>query len=95
MLADFAVVPVVSATLVDTACDVVDGSGDELISTRTSFVKKFHSLKRFVTCKDSGYIATKTAKIKKVILLSSTSPYTQSADKQCHLLDFCCFSCVI
>ena len=51
MLEDFAVVPVVSATLVDTACDVVDGSGDELISTRTSFVKKLHILKRFVTCK--------------------------------------------
>jgi len=57
MLTDFTVVPVVSVTLVNTACDVVDGSGDELICTRTSFVKKLHSLKRFVTCKeDSGCI---------------------------------------
>jgi len=44
MLTDFAVVPVVSATLVDTACDVVDGSGDELISTRTSFVKLYRRI---------------------------------------------------
>jgi len=35
MLTDFAVVPVVSARLVDTACDVVDG-----ISTRTSLVNQ-------------------------------------------------------
>jgi len=47
MLTGFAVVPVVSATLVDSACDVVDSSAvtvGELFSTRTAFLKLYTSL---------------------------------------------------
>ena len=47
MLTGFAVVPVVSATLVDSACDVVDSSAvtvGVLISARTAFLKLHTSL---------------------------------------------------
>ena len=46
VIVGFADVPVISETIVDTGCDVVDGSADtvdELISTSTAFVKMYTS----------------------------------------------------
>ena len=65
------------------SCVRVDGGHFEHIRHERSLI--IYSLKtsQFKTvCKDdSGYVTTKTAKIKKVILLSSTSPHSQCADK--------------